>query len=280
MKEDNRNVSKLKWKRILEKKWFFPAVYLSVAALMLAGVLWYQNLNNQIPEATDQQTEEGLNGSTDNPLDFDQDSDPVVNPSEVVKMPIPSDAQTEIVTNFYDYDKTPEEQAQALVLYNNKYYQSKGIDIASTTEKTFPVVASLSGTVTEVREDPMLGFVVEMEHDNGVTTHYASLKDIQIESGKQLKQGEELGLAGKNNFGQSSGTHVHFEIRKDGEAVDPEQFMNQSVADIQLSDADEAEVNSNEQVEEESSIQTDEPSNQEQSETTEDRQSSRATTNT
>ncbi|MFB1051551.1 peptidoglycan DD-metalloendopeptidase family protein [Paraliobacillus sp. JSM ZJ581] len=284
MKEDNRNVSKLKWKRILEKKWFFPAVYLSVAAIMLAGVLWYQNLNNQIPEATDQ-TEEGLSEN----VDYDQNSDPVVNPSEVVKMPVSTDTKTEIVTNFYDYDKTPEEQAQALVLYNNKYYQSKGIDIASTTEKAFPVVAALSGKVIDVREDSMLGYVVEMEHENGVTTHYASLTDIQVESGKQVKQGEELGLSGKNNFSQASGIHVHFEIRKDGEAVDPQQFFNQTVADIRISDKDEAEVNADEKAEkqeEESSIQTDEPNNQEQSESsetpesTEDRQSSRATTNT
>ncbi|WP_182199849.1 M23 family metallopeptidase [Paraliobacillus salinarum] len=275
MKEDNRNVSKLKWKRVLEKKWFFPAVYLSVAALLLAGVLWYQNLNNQIPEATDQ-SEEGLSDQVEHPLDYNQDSNPVVNPSEIVKMPVSADAQTEIVTNFYDYDKTPEEQAQALVLYNNKYYQSKGIDIASTTDKTFSVVASLSGEVTDVRQDPMLGYVVEMEHADGVTTHYASLTDIQVESGEKVKQGEELGVAGKNNFGQASGTHVHFEIRKDGEAVDPQQFFNQTVADIRITDTDESQEKSEEKPEEtteESSVETEEPNNQE-------RQSSRATTNT
>lgn len=271
MKEDNRNVSKLKWKRILEKKWFFPAVYLSVAALLLAGVLWYQNLNNQIPEATDQ-SEEGLSDEVEYPLDYNQDSNPVVNPSEIVKTPVSADEQTEIVTNFYDYDKTPEEQAQALVLYNNKYYQSKGIDIASTTDKTFSVVASLSGEVTDVRQDPMLGYVVEMEHADGVTTHYASLTDIQVESGEKVKQGEELGVAGKNNFGQASGTHVHFEIRKDGEAVDPQQFFNQTVADIRITDAEESQEKS-EETTEESSVETDEPNNQE-------RQSSRATTNT
>ncbi|GAA5415841.1 stage II sporulation protein Q [Paraliobacillus ryukyuensis] len=297
MKEDNRNVSKPKWKRIFEKKWFFPAVYLSVAALMLAGVLWYQNLNNQIPEATDD-TGPQVDNARDNLADFDQDSDPVVNQAEVLKLPVTEEAQTEIATKFYDYNNSAEEQEQALVLYDNKYYQSKGIDIASTTDKTFPVVASLSGEVTDVREDPMLGNVVEMKHENGITTHYASLDDVQVKAGDEVTQGEELGLAGENTFSQASGIHVHFEIRKDDQAVDPEKFINQSVADIKVTDEQDEKVSTDDEAttEDTSSTQTDnsstvpsekaddQTSNSEetsdQDASTKDRESSRATTNT
>lgn len=268
MKEDNNNVSKQSWKRIFKKKWFFPAVYLTVAAFLLTGVLWYQNLDNQIPEATDN-TESNLGDSSGNPLDYEQDSDTVASQSETVKMPVAEDSQTDIVTKFYDFGKTSEEQEQALVLYNNKYYQSKGIDIASASDETFSVTAALSGEVTEVKEDPLLGYVLEMEHENGVSTYYASLQDVTVKAGQKVEQGESVATAGQNVYGQASGTHVHFEIRKDNVAVDPEIYLNKPLSDIKAP--------SEEESSEKSAKETEEP---DEEKSTEEQESSRATTNT
>src|SRR5690625_6680594 len=50
MKEEN-NAPKNKWSDIFRKKWFFPAVYLTIAALLLSVVVWYQNMDNQVPDA-------------------------------------------------------------------------------------------------------------------------------------------------------------------------------------------------------------------------------------
>lgn len=281
MKEDKRNVSKQSWKRIFKKKWFFPAVYLTVAALLLTGVLWYQNLDNQIPEAID--NEETDLGSSQNPLDYQQDSNPVVNQSEVVKMPVAEESQTDIVTKFYDYAKTSEEQEQALVLYNNKYYQSKGIDIASTEDETFAVTAALSGEVTEVKEDPLLGYVLQMEHDNGISTYYASLQDVKAKAGQKVEQGESIASAGKNVYGQASGTHVHFEIRKDGIALDPETYFNKPSTDIKAPKDEEESVEEPEEsseTDEESKPEEGEEETPEEDQSTGEQESSRATTNT
>lgn len=232
MKEEN-NVSKNKWKRLTQQKGFFPAVYLVVAALLLTGVLWYQNLDNRIPETQDDQMEQ-INDEVrgEYPFDYDQESDPVVSQAEVVKLPVSSESDSQVVTKFYDFDKDSADQEQALVLYNNKYYQSQGIDIAATSEAPLDVVAALSGDVIEVKEDPLLGHVVQVEHDHGVTTYYASLTDVQVEEGQRVSQGDVLATAGQNIFGQSNGTHVHFAIRKDGQPVDPEAFIDQSVTEV------------------------------------------------
>lgn len=232
MKEEN-NVSKNKWKRLTQQKGFFPAVYLVVAALLLTGVLWYQNLDNRIPETQDDQMEQ-INDEVrgEYPFDYDQESDPVVSQAEVVKLPVSSESDSQVVTKFYDFDKDSADQEQALVLYNNKYYQSQGIDIAATSEAPLDVVAALSGDVIEVKEDPLLGHVVQLEHDHGVTTYYASLTDVQVEEGQRVSQGDVLATAGQNIFGQSNGTHVHFAIRKDGQPVDPEAFIDQSVTEV------------------------------------------------
>ncbi|MDC3411805.1 M23 family metallopeptidase [Terrihalobacillus insolitus] len=230
MREENKNVSKNGWKRIFGKKWFFPAVYLTLAALLLTGVLWYQNLGNQVPEASeDSQTELGSDSITRSPIEG-KESKPVLEQQEVVKMPVAADAQTKIVTKFYDRGGDAKDQEQALVLYNNKYYQSTGIDIASEDGKGFDVTASLSGTVSEVKEDPLLGNIIKISHNNDVSTYYASLGDVLVEEGAKVEQGDVIGTAGQNLYGQASDVHVHFEIRKGDTAVNPEDYFNQSVS--------------------------------------------------
>ncbi|WP_430790233.1 peptidoglycan DD-metalloendopeptidase family protein [Virgibacillus flavescens] len=227
MKEE-KNIGSKKWSRIFRKKWFFPAVYLTVAALLLTFVVWYQNLENQIPDT--QESQETADTATD---PFDEDAQPVMEQQEVVKMPVSDQDQAEIVTKFYDYDADQKTKESALVLYNDRYYQSSGIDIAASGE-TFDVTAALSGTVKEVKEDPLLGNVVTLSHEDSVLTYYASLGEVKVKVGEDVKQGDAVGTAGQNLFGKEDGVHVHFEIRKDGKPVNPEDYFNEPVSKIQV----------------------------------------------
>ncbi|APC49727.1 M23 family metallopeptidase [Virgibacillus halodenitrificans] len=230
MNEENKGTPKNKWSNIFRKKWFFPALYLTIAAVLLSVVVWYQNLDNQIPDAQDQidNQEEGFS-----PNPNDEDAQPVMDQQEVIEMPVTNQDQAEIVTKFFDYNAEQKDQESALVLYNNRYYQSKGVDIASANDETFEVVAALSGTITEVKEDPLLGNVVVLSHDNDVMTYYASLGEVKVKAGEKIKQGDLLGTAGKNLFGKDSGTHVYFELRKDGKEVNPETYFNQPVSKLE-----------------------------------------------
>lgn len=228
MKDERNSASKNNWSRIFKKKWFFPAVYLVVAALLLTIVVWYQSVDNQIKDV---QEEPGVSDDY-MPNLHDEDVESVIDQQEVIKMPIADDDQAEIVTKFYDYDADQEDQENALVRFNNMFYQSTGVDIASADGEPFDVKASLSGTVTEVKEDPILGNVVSIEHQNGVETYYASLGEVDVKAGSKVKQGDTIGIAGKNLFGKDNGTHVHFEIRKDGKEVNPEAFFNQPVSKL------------------------------------------------
>ncbi|MGP4038878.1 peptidoglycan DD-metalloendopeptidase family protein [Gracilibacillus sp. D59] len=230
--EENKNVSKKSWKRIFKKRWFFPAVYLAVAALLLTGVLWYQNASNQAPDLAEDMENQLDDLSTGQEGQDKEDATTVMQQQEVLKMPISEDLQVEIVTKFYDYGANAEEQEQALILHQNKYYQSDGIAISTSDDKAFDVKASLSGTVTEVKDDPLLGNVVKMEHEHGISTYYASLDEVFAEQGNELKQGQTIGTAGQNTLGQDNGVHVHFEVRKDGTPVNPEDFINQPINKI------------------------------------------------
>ncbi|WP_156290894.1 M23 family metallopeptidase [Oceanobacillus salinisoli] len=234
MNEENKNTPKNKWSQIFRKKWFFPALYLGLAATLLAVVVWYQNLDSSVPSADEEMQDEELQDGEMSedyvPTAADDDAEPVVDQQEVIQLPLMDPDQAEIVTKFYDYSASEEDQENALVFYNDRYYQSTGIDIAA--EETFDVVASLSGTVTEVKEDPLLGNVVVLSHENDVMTYYASLDEVTVTAGDEVEQGDELGTAGQNIFGKDNGTHVHFELRKAGKVVNPESYFNQPVSSL------------------------------------------------
>src|SRR5690625_286617 len=253
MKENFPNESKNKWTRIFKKKWVFPALYIMLAAFLLTAVLWYQNLERKLSEGM-----EDLNQTEDyNPEPYDEEAESVLQQKEIIKMPVTDDVQTEIVTKFFDYSADKEDQEKGLNLYNNRYYQSKGIDIASDDGESFDVVASLSGTVMEVKEDPLLGNVVIMEHGGDITTYYASLGEIEVTSGAKVKQGDKIGTAGKNLFGQESGTHVHFEIRKGDMEVNPEDFFNEPLSVLEQFNVEDQQNDSDEKKESDSDDEKD-----------------------
>src|SRR5690625_1044861 len=231
MKEKNNNVSNNMWKRIIQKKWFFPALYLTIAALLLTGVVWFQN-SNKTAEIEEDFAELGEEFTEQTPYDEDDDVQAVMEQQETIKMPVAEEKNIEIITKFFDYEADESDQQNALIEYNNRFYQSTGVDLAANDGETFDVVASLSGTVAEVKDDPILGNVVGLLHDEESKTYYASLQDVAVAEGDDLTQGDVIGTSGKNLFGKENGNHVHFELRKTGEEVNPEQFFNQPLGKL------------------------------------------------
>ncbi len=97
----------------------------------------------------------------------------------------------------------------------------KGIDLGTTTGT--PIVASADGVVEFSGYAGGYGYVVYINHENGYQTRYAHCSELLVESGDTVKQGEVVTLSG--NSGGSTGPHLHFEIRKDGETVDPADYI-------------------------------------------------------
>ena len=93
----------------------------------------------------------------------------------------------------------------------------QGVDIKLRTGDT--VVSAFSGRVRISRYDRGYGHVVVVRHPNGLETLYAHLSRRLVQEGDLLEAGEVLGLGG--NTGRSTGSHLHFEVRYLGEAIDP-----------------------------------------------------------
>jgi murein DD-endopeptidase MepM/ murein hydrolase activator NlpD len=82
-----------------------------------------------------------------------------------------------------------------------------------------PVVAARDGVVVAVGPLPGYGNVVELSHEQGVTTLYAHLSRTLVEPGRRVIHGAVVGLVGRT--GDATGPHLHFELRLRGAAIDP-----------------------------------------------------------
>ncbi|MBR3560136.1 MAG: M23 family metallopeptidase [Oscillospiraceae bacterium] len=101
-----------------------------------------------------------------------------------------------------------------------------GVDIAA--DPGTQVCAASSGTVLDVRDDDWMGTTVVISHDGGYDTVYANLQTAPtVEVGDYVTAGQVIGSVGKTALGESAEPpHLHFAVTKDGEYVDPSEFLN------------------------------------------------------
>lgn len=97
-----------------------------------------------------------------------------------------------------------------------------GIDIA--TEVNTPVVATADGTVARAGTDPVYGEYVLLAHDEGFETMYGHNALLLVERGDRVERGETIAYSG--NSGRSTAPHLHYEVRRQGQAVDPAPYLN------------------------------------------------------
>lgn len=86
-----------------------------------------------------------------------------------------------------------------------------------------PVRAAAGGVVTVAGQRGGYGNLVEVDHGDGMSTRYGHLSEIDVVPGEPVKPGATLGRVGSS--GRSTGPHLHYEVRIDGEAVDPARFL-------------------------------------------------------
>ena len=96
-----------------------------------------------------------------------------------------------------------------------------GLDIAATTGTPIKVVAD--GTITFAEYSGSYGYLVKVDHGNGVETWYGHTSKMLVKEGQAVKAGDAIALVGST--GNSTGPHLHFEVRINGEHVNPQKYL-------------------------------------------------------
>jgi murein DD-endopeptidase MepM/ murein hydrolase activator NlpD len=100
-----------------------------------------------------------------------------------------------------------------------------GLDFRAATGD--PVRATANGKVVSSGWAGGYGRMVEIDHGNGLSTRYGHLSEINVKVGDLIRIGQVIGEVGST--GRSTGPHLHYETRVDGEAVDPQKFLRAGV---------------------------------------------------
>ncbi len=97
----------------------------------------------------------------------------------------------------------------------------EGIDIS--TRMSSPILVTADGRVAFSGWERGYGRVIRIDHGHGIETKYAHLKKSMVKKGQHVKRGETIGLVG--NSGRTTGAHLHYEVHRNGQTVNPLRYI-------------------------------------------------------
>lgn len=111
----------------------------------------------------------------------------------------------------------------------NVWKTHDGVDIEASVGEN--VKAMTKGTVTEVKNDPMWGTCVIIEHTGGVVGYYCNLSTaVSVKSGDSVDAGDKIGVVGETAQAEiSMKPHIHFALKQNGDWIDPIQYIDPSI---------------------------------------------------
>ena len=154
------------------------------------------------------------------------DALPTLKEEDVIIKPFQID-KINVYKKFYDGENNKED---AIIYYNDTYMQNSGILYNSDSE--FTVVSILDGEVIELKKDDILGYVVEVKHDNNLISIYQGLKSVNVKKGEQITQNTLIGKSGEISLDVNLKNALLFEIIKDGKYVNPDTFYNKKIKEL------------------------------------------------
>ena len=214
MREVKRKPSQ---KPFMERPWFWPVVYSSIA-LMIVGVIFSYNALYD--------SQEDNVALEEQPVANQQAILPTATKLETLKYPFKEELLNDvtILQEFYDVQADEATREKALLVFNQVFTTSTGVSLAINSEP-FEVVAAMSGEVTKVKMDVFTGNQITITHPNGMETRYSSVSDILVKEGDKVTQGEPIAKSQENEWNPTAGIHLHFEVLEDGVLVNPRKFL-------------------------------------------------------
>ena len=206
-------------KRRRLRKYVIPTICLMlVCTILFSSYKMYQILTAGVPiiDPSPKDTTSEVNNSQN-----DTNITPTVSVSKTIIRPYTS-TDVSATIPYYNIDGTNDEQAAALIYYEGIYMQNTGV--LYTSNNTFDVVSILDGTVKNIKEDSLMGNIVEIEHTNNLTTVYQSLGEVKVKVGDTVKQGDIIATSGQNKIATDTSNALHFEVFYKGEVFNPEEF--------------------------------------------------------
>lgn len=206
-----------KARRVLSKRWLYPAIYLGAAAVIIGLMYARSQMGSSPTSVTPVSSNQSSTSATPTKT--------ATQPHEPFVWPVADGVTPKVSVGFFPEKGTATAQEAALVEYDNTYYPHKGVDIKSGNGQAFQVTSALSGKVIQADNQPLYGQEVVVQSAAGYTETYQSLDSVNVKKGTMVHQGEVLGTTGSNTFEKDQGNHLYFQIDYNGTPIDPESVL-------------------------------------------------------
>lgn len=207
------------------KKFVVPTIYiLSITAVFLSIILLGKTFNSLFSN---------INPEKKDVIDIiEKTTVPVVNVEDNEKKIIKPyvNEEVKIIKNYYDKSADEKLQKESLIYYENTYMQNTGV--LYTLEEPFDVISVMDGTISNIKEDDLLGKIVEVKHNTNLTTVYQSLGTVDVKVGNTIAQGDKIGTSGRNKIDNTSENQLLFEVYNKGLLIDPIKFYEMNIEDL------------------------------------------------
>lgn len=220
MKKIINNLNKEKVQRGL----FLGLVVLVFGVFMLSIFLGNSSEDPNDPNKTPGQD---IQQPPDNNNPDDQNNETPPKTPEKYKAPCDT-MSTSIIRHFYSLDDDAATQEMSLIQMGTRYQISRGVTYKNENDESFDVMATLSGTVTDVQESALYGNIITIDHGNDVKSEYLGVSNIVVQKGDQVVQGDVIASSGTAEYDTASSNHVHFRVSVEGTFVDPENLIGLS----------------------------------------------------
>lgn len=219
-------------KRNRNLKGYLPVLILCLAAVWVAGYVFFRS-TNQVQEASLQETYEdvlvGTLGTEDVPVIATQPQATADAPTST-EATVPATTEKRTLKTMSPVEGAPifgySMEALSYNQTTRDWRVHNGIDLAA--QEGAPVMAAADGEIYTVYEDDAMGHTVVIRHNDGYTTCYSSLSEaVTVKPGDQVTMGHTIGYAADSAIVESTlGSHVHFSVTHYDEPMDPEEFLN------------------------------------------------------
>lgn len=204
------------------KTWVFPTIYALVVAVVFTCLYILGNTINDGFQSPSKNNVKDVLIEEDIPVNKEIESTKILKPY--------NGENVTIANKFYEKDADEKTQQNSLIYYENIYMQNTGI--LYNSDKQFNVIAVLDGTVKNIKEDKILGNVIEIEHGTNLTAFYQSIDNIKVKVGDQVKQGDLIATSGANNIENTKDNCLHFQVYNQGQLLNPETFYTMNLNEL------------------------------------------------
>lgn len=135
----------------------------------------------------------------------------------VLKDTLPNSSPVEVAFNSSSY-------GWRIDPFNGNKAFHEGLDFTASTGT--PIYAAAGGIVSSAEQTPDYGKIVKIDHGSGLETRYAHASKLTVKAGERVEKGQKVAEVGST--GRSTGPHLHYEIRLNGNPLDPRRYLKAS----------------------------------------------------